>query len=81
MKQLIEKLIRILSGEEGPSLTLNYSEDAHYVYPERIALARKVAIEMENLLTNQSSRQQNRCACGNELPDMCDRCSQLASSV
>lgn len=56
LQKQIKKLIRILSGEEGPNLTLNHSEDARYVYPERIAKARKVAIEMENLLTDIRNR-------------------------
>ena len=59
MEELLAKLIRILSGEEGPSLTLNYQEDARYVYPERIGLARTVAIKMENLLTSKINPTQN----------------------
>lgn len=51
MKELIAKLIRILDGEEGPKWQGDYAEDARYTYPERIALAREVAVEMENLLT------------------------------
>ena len=53
MEKLIAKLIRILDGEEGPKWQGDYAENARYTYPERIALAREVAIEMENLLTSK----------------------------
>jgi len=52
MKEIMEKLKqanRILTGEEGPELTLNHPEDARYTYPERISAALKVLAEMEYL--------------------------------
>jgi len=56
MEEIVEKLKqvnRILTGEEGPELALNYAEDARYTYPERISSALKVLAEMEYLLTNK----------------------------
>ena len=55
MKEIMEKvkqLNRILTGEEGPKLTLNYAEDARYTYPEQIALALKILAEMEYLINH-----------------------------
>jgi len=36
VRSLIKQAIAIAKGEAGEPLTLNYSEDARYVYPERI---------------------------------------------
>ncbi|GAH11509.1 unnamed protein product [marine sediment metagenome] len=66
MEEIMEKLKqvnRILTGEEGPELALNYAEDARYIYPEKIAMALKVLAEMEYLLTRRPSRAAEACAC------------------
>lgn len=80
MEKLITKLIRILDGEEGPTWQGDHEEDARYTYPKRIALARTVATEIENLLTSRQSRQITRCEdCGTDSPEakirtLCGRC-------
>ena len=56
LQKQIKKLIGILDGEEGPEWQGDYEEDARYTYPERIDLARKVAVEIENLLISIRSR-------------------------
>jgi len=50
-RNLCRKLKQILQGEIGPKLTLNYEEDARYVYPERIKLTLK-EIREKNERTN-----------------------------
>lgn len=59
MEEIMEKLKqanRILTGEEGPKLTLEYAEDARYTYPERISAALKVLAEMEYLINHLEIR-------------------------
>lgn len=66
MEETIEKLHqinRILAGEEGPELILDYAEDARYTYPKRISAALKVLVEAQDLLTSQSSGREYSCSC------------------
>ena len=36
VRSLVKQAIAIAKGEAGEPLTLNYSEDSRYVYPERM---------------------------------------------
>lgn len=47
MMNICRRVKSILTGEIGPKLTLDYEEDARYVYPERIKLAIK---ELEKIV-------------------------------
>lgn len=66
MEQIMEKLKqvnRILTGEEGPQLTLDRDEDARYIYPAKIKAALKVLRETESLLLDKSSGLDDLCDC------------------
>ena len=45
----LKQIRRILTGEEGPQLTLDRDEDARYMYPSKIKAALKVLTELDNL--------------------------------
>lgn len=43
INKLLEEMMEVICGERGPRLTLEYAEDARYVYPERLnLLAQKI---------------------------------------
>ena len=45
----LKQIRRILTGEEGPQLTLDRDEDARYMYPSKIKAALKILTELDNL--------------------------------
>jgi len=50
IKEVIDKIKRILDGEEGPKWEGNYETDARYTYPERLKLIRLEVVRLKTLL-------------------------------